>query len=81
MNRGWHTILSLSANILGKLFIFVSWMSAHIHIDSYLELLQTSEYAGWVLLEARTEPEDRVAALGHQRLLFDSLVELTKKSD
>ncbi|MXW82088.1 MAG: TIM barrel protein [Rhodothermaceae bacterium] len=44
------------------------------------ELLQVSEYEGWILLEARTEPDDRVAALGHQRLLFDSLVELTKKS-
>ena len=43
------------------------------------ELLQVSEYEGWILLEARTEPDDRVAALGHQRLLFDSMVELTKK--
>ena len=44
------------------------------------ELLQASEYAGWILLEARTDPDDRVAALGRQRVLFDSLAELTKKS-
>lgn len=44
------------------------------------ELLIESEYAGWVLLEARTEPKDRISALDHQRSLFHALMELIRKS-
>ncbi len=43
------------------------------------ELLVISEYTGWVLLEARTEPADRTSALRHQRSLFEALVQLSKK--
>ncbi|REJ77008.1 MAG: sugar phosphate isomerase/epimerase, partial [Planctomycetota bacterium] len=32
------------------------------------------EYAGWILLEAGGEPEDRIAALKEQQALFDALV-------
>jgi len=32
------------------------------------------DYDGWVLLEARTEPADKVAALTEQRLKFEELV-------
>lgn len=32
------------------------------------------DYAGWILLEARTSPEDRVAALIEQRKLFEEMV-------
>jgi hypothetical protein len=39
-----------------------------------IDLLLKSEYAGWILLEARTNPADRVAALAEQRQLFDELV-------
>lgn len=38
------------------------------------ELLVKTDYDGWILLEARTKPEDRVAALKHQRELFAKLV-------
>jgi len=31
-------------------------------------------YDGWILLEARTEPKDKVAALIEQRLKFEELV-------
>ncbi|MES2595191.1 MAG: TIM barrel protein [Verrucomicrobiota bacterium] len=37
-------------------------------------LLVDADYAGWVLLEARTKPEDRVAALAEQRKLFMEMV-------
>ena len=37
-------------------------------------LLVETEYAGWVLLEAGGEPEDRIAALKEQQALFDALV-------
>ena len=31
-------------------------------------------YKGWILLEARTEPEDRIRALAEQRILFERMV-------
>ena len=39
-----------------------------------LGLLAQAEYTGWVLLEARTKPNDRVAALKEQRRLFLDMV-------
>jgi hypothetical protein len=38
------------------------------------ELFVAADYAGWILLEARTEPSDRVAAMKHQLALFKRLV-------
>ncbi|MBL8849439.1 MAG: TIM barrel protein [Planctomycetaceae bacterium] len=39
-----------------------------------IELLAETRYTGWVLMEASSEPSDRVAALQQQRELFDSLL-------
>jgi len=39
-----------------------------------MNLFVGMDYDGWVLLEARTDPEDRVAALTEQRELFESMV-------
>jgi hypothetical protein len=39
-----------------------------------MDLLVKTDYAGWILLEARTNPADRVVALRHQRQLFQQLV-------
>jgi sugar phosphate isomerase/epimerase len=39
-----------------------------------INLLVSTKYNGWVLLEARTNPEDRVAALKAQRELFEKMV-------
>lgn len=39
-----------------------------------VDLLFTSRYDGWVLLEAHSEPRDRVQALVEQRAVFDRLV-------
>ena len=39
-----------------------------------MELLVKMDYAGWVLLEARGKPKDRVKALIEQRLLFAEMV-------
>jgi sugar phosphate isomerase/epimerase len=39
------------------------------------ELLVKADYQGWVCLEARTKPGDRVAALAEQRGLFMKMVE------
>ena len=37
------------------------------------QLLQKVQYDGWILLEARGNPEDKVAALTEQRLTFEKL--------
>ena len=42
--------------------------------DKLAALLVDADYEGYVCLEARTKPEDRVAALGEQRELFMKLV-------
>jgi sugar phosphate isomerase/epimerase len=39
-----------------------------------VQLLIDSKYTGWMLLEASSEPADRVAALQQQRELFDTYV-------
>ena len=39
-----------------------------------MNLLVHSRYEGWVLLEASSKPEDRVAALAAQRKLFDRML-------
>ncbi len=39
-----------------------------------IDLFVAMNYAGWILLECRTKPEDRVAALVEQRFLFENMV-------
>jgi len=43
-------------------------------------LLVQSQYEGWVLLEASSKPDDRIAALKTQRLLYAQLVNQAVKS-
>jgi len=38
------------------------------------DLLSGINYDGWILMEARTEPDDRVRALEEQRILFDQML-------
>jgi hypothetical protein len=38
------------------------------------DLFVKTDYEGWILLEARTNPKDRVAALIEQRELFEEMV-------
>ena len=42
--------------------------------DKLAKLLVEVDYDGWVLLEATTKPEDKVAALAEQKAIFQSLV-------
>jgi sugar phosphate isomerase/epimerase len=42
--------------------------------------LVKTDYVGWVLLEARTAPEDPIAALKEQRALFDAMAAKAAKS-
>ena len=39
-----------------------------------MELLVGIDYAGWVLLECRTNPRDRVAAMAEQREMFRKMI-------
>ena len=43
-----------------------------------VNLLVGTGYDGWILLEARTKPEDRVAALAEQRQIFERMVSRAK---
>ena len=48
--------------------------------DKLAALLVQADYQGWVCLEARTQPADRVAALAQQRQLFMNLVEKARRA-
>jgi sugar phosphate isomerase/epimerase len=39
-----------------------------------INLFVNMDYGGWILLEARTKPQDRVKALAEQRALFEQMV-------
>ena len=39
-----------------------------------MNLLVKTKYEGWMLLEASSKPEDRVAALAAQKKLFDQML-------
>jgi len=43
------------------------------------DLFNGMKYSGWILLEARTEPADRVAAMKEQLTLFNEMTKKTKK--
>ncbi len=50
-----------------------------LNIGSYpyqelMSLFVAMDYAGWILLEARTKPEDRVKALAEQRQVWEDMV-------
>lgn len=40
-----------------------------------MKLFQSVHYEGWILLEARTDPQDKVAAMTEQRLVFESMLQ------
>jgi hypothetical protein len=44
-----------------------------------LNLFTGMSYTGWILLEARTEPADRVAAMKEQVVVFNDMIAKSKK--
>jgi len=44
------------------------------------DLFAQMNYSGWILMEARTDPADKVAALQEQLVVFNQLVAHSKKS-
>ena len=45
-----------------------------------MNLLVAAKYTGWVLLEARTRPKDRVAAMKAQRVVWEKMVDQASKT-
>ena len=39
-----------------------------------IQLLVAMDYQGWILLEARTNPQDKVQAMIEQRQVFEKLI-------
>jgi hydroxypyruvate isomerase len=64
-----------------------NWFGDTVHVREFNEgnypypglfkLFAGMNYSGWILLEARTQPADRVAALKEQLALFNELVKQT----
>ncbi|MFP6738915.1 MAG: TIM barrel protein [Planctomycetota bacterium] len=48
--------------------------------EKLMELFVRMDYSGWVMLEARGKPKDRVAALAQQLKLFNSMVAKGQKT-
>jgi sugar phosphate isomerase/epimerase len=44
-----------------------------------MNLFVETDYAGWILLEARTNPSDKVAALREQREVFEQMVSAARR--
>ncbi len=66
------------------------WLGDTVHVREFnigdypyqqlFNLFAKAKYKGWILLEARTQPKDRIAAMKEQLSLFDQLVSNSKKS-
>ncbi|HOU30916.1 MAG TPA: sugar phosphate isomerase/epimerase family protein [Bacteroidales bacterium] len=65
------------------------WFGDTVHIrelnegnypyQQLFDLFTSIKYEGWILLEARTEPADRIAAMNEQRELFNRMIENSRK--
>ena len=65
------------------------WFGDTVHIrelnvgnypyQQLFKLLADNSYKGWILLEARTEPEDRITAMKEQLILFNQMIKNTAK--
>lgn len=66
------------------------WFGDTVHVREFnvgnypypqlFDLFSGINYNGWILLEARTEPTDKIAALKEQLTLFNQLITHSKKS-
>ena len=65
------------------------WFGDTVHVREFnvgeypyqqlLNLFTGISYDGWILLEARTEPVDKIAAMREQLSLFNSMLSNAKK--
>jgi hydroxypyruvate isomerase len=65
------------------------WFGDTVHIrelndgnypyQQLFDLFNGINYGGWILLEARTEPVDKIAAMREQLTIFDKMTSSYKK--
>jgi sugar phosphate isomerase/epimerase len=75
----------LPPGLEGNFNMVRKWFGDTIHVrelnlndypyQQLFNLLQATKYSGWVLLEGRTEPKDRIAAMKEQLEVFNQMVE------
>ncbi len=74
----------LPPGLEGNFKMVRKWFGDTLHIrelnvgnypyQQLFDLLISTEYSGWILLEARTEPADRVQAMKQQLALFNEMI-------
>jgi sugar phosphate isomerase/epimerase len=80
----------LQAGLEGNFNMVKKWIGDTVHVRGFnisdypyqelLNLLAGIDYKGWILIEASTEPNDKIAALKEQVILFNQLISNIKKS-
>lgn len=81
----------LPPGLEGNFNMVKKWLGDTIHIHELnspnypypqlFGLLAGENYEGWLLLEASSQPDDKIAALQEQRSLFEQLVEQAQKAE
>jgi sugar phosphate isomerase/epimerase len=80
----------LPPGLEGNFNMVKKWFGDTVHVrelnvgdypyQQLFNLLTEMKYDGWILLEARTEPEDRIAAMKEQLSLFNQMISNAKKA-
>lgn len=80
----------LPPGLEGNFNMVKKWFGDTVHIrelnegnypyQQLLNLFTGIKFDGWILLEARTEPDDRVAAMKVQLTIFNHMIENSKKA-
>lgn len=80
----------LPPGLEGNFNMVKKWLGDTVHVREFnigdypyqqlFNLFTGIKYDGWILLEARTEPEDRIAAMKEQLILFNQLIANAKKT-
>jgi sugar phosphate isomerase/epimerase len=79
----------LAPGLEGNFNSVKKWFGDTVHIrelnegnypyQKLFDLLTGIKYKGWILLEARTEPADRIAAMKEQLVIFNQMLKTAKK--
>ena len=79
----------LPPGLEGNFNMVKKWFGDIVHIrelndgnypyQQLFNLFAGIKYKGWILLEARTEPADRIAAMKEQLSLFNKMIEIAKR--
>ena len=79
----------LPPGLEGNFNMVKKWFGDTVHVrelnvgdypyQELFNLFTEIKYDGWILLEARTEPEDKIAAMKEQLILFNQLIANAKK--